>query len=80
MAVADRVDLVDQSPDVGLVEVVVAPFRFSYFDLHIPAKQRTRHQASCEFADEYVAAVGGARLPAPSARTFPALPAKSRAV
>jgi hypothetical protein len=41
------------------VEVVVAPFRFSYFDLHIPAKKSTRHQATCDFGADYVNAVGG---------------------
>ena len=40
------------------VEVVVAPFRFSYYDLHIPAGQRTRHTGTCTFDDDYYNALG----------------------
>lgn len=40
------------------VEVVVAPFRFSYFDLHIPAGTRTRHASTCGFDDDYYNAIG----------------------
>jgi hypothetical protein len=41
------------------VEVVVAPFRFSYVDLDIPAKQRSRFTGDCGFVDDYADAVGG---------------------
>ncbi len=40
------------------VEVVVAPFRLSYVDLHIPAGQRSRHTGTCNFAADYEGAVG----------------------
>ncbi len=40
------------------VEVVVAPFRFSYFDLHLPANTRTRHGSTCTFDADYYDAVG----------------------
>ncbi|MBA3547149.1 MAG: hypothetical protein H0T76_11745 [Nannocystis sp.] len=41
------------------VEVVVAPFRFSYFDLNIPANQRSGFTSSCSFDADYANAVGG---------------------
>ncbi|MBL9101743.1 MAG: hypothetical protein JNL82_12345 [Myxococcales bacterium] len=41
-----------------LVDVVVAPFRFSYYDLRIPAKQRSRFTSTCTFAADYMSAVG----------------------
>jgi len=40
------------------VEVVVAPFRLSYVDLHIPAGQRSRHTSTCTFNTDYESAVG----------------------
>ena len=40
------------------VEVVVAPFRLNYVDLHIPAGQRSRHTSTCNFAADYEGAVG----------------------
>lgn len=40
------------------VDVVVAPFRFTYSDLHIPPMQRSRFTGTCTFDDEYMSAVG----------------------
>lgn len=42
------------------VEVVVAPFRFSYYDLNIPAGQRSGFSSACSFNADYANAVGGA--------------------
>ena len=40
------------------VEVVVAPFRLTYSDLHIPAGKRSRFSSTCTFDQAYQNAVG----------------------
>ncbi len=40
------------------VEVVVAPFRLTYRDLHIPAGKRSRFSSTCTFDKAYESAVG----------------------
>ena len=40
------------------VDVVVAPFRLSYVDLHIPPHRRSRHTGHCTFDTAYYDAVG----------------------
>ena len=41
------------------VEVLVAPFRLTYYDLHIPASRRSRFTGTCKLAGPYVGAVDG---------------------
>jgi hypothetical protein len=41
------------------VEVLVAPFRMTYYDLAIPAQRRSRFTGACRLAGPYVDAVGG---------------------
>ena len=41
------------------VEVVLSPFRLTYYDLAIPPQRRSRFTGTCSLADAYTGAVGG---------------------